>query len=113
MRGATPHASACDSAKMVENWIPALAPASAEATRSTVGQARAARRPMALASQEWGRATQVQLGVAQLLVSVLLGPTATSANPPMCVVQQTWAQHVAHSATVVIAVPPVALAGPI
>jgi len=113
MLGRTPHASACDSAKMVGNWIPALALASAEAMRSRVGQARAARRRMALASQEWGQATQVQLGAAQSLVGVLLGPTATSANPPMCAVQPIWAQNVAHSAAAVVVVPLVALAWPI
>jgi len=112
MHGRTPRASACDSAKMVESWIPALALASAEAMRSKVGPARVARRHMALASQEWGQATRVRQGAAQSLASVLLGPIVTFANPPMCVVQRTLAPLAVHLATVANVVAPVALAGP-
>merc|ERR1712151_1430531 len=98
---------------MAESGIPALVPASAEAIRSKVGRARVAERHMAPASQERGQATPVQQGSVQVLASVLLGPTATPANPPTYAVQQTWAQHAAHSAAVAIAGIGVALARPV
>merc|ERR1712154_722410 len=87
-------------ATMAESGIPGLVPASAEAMLSTVGLAHIAERLMAPASQEQDHGTQIHQTSARSLISVLLGPTVTPANPRMCVVQRSLAQHAAHSAAV-------------